>query len=303
MLNQLKLNVDGSNLFANGCQCLLLDEITSCAQRPNSSTPRPFLKWAGSKRHVLKHLIDLLPKHINTYYEPFLGTAALFFLLKPRHAVLNDFCIPLMNAFIAVRDNVDAVIKYLRPLKPNKTLFYQIRQKPSRGRFRRAAEFIYLNKVCWNGLYRVNSNGIFNVPYGSPKSNFIADFHNLKACSLTLQSPGVELQSSDFEEAITGAKHGDLVYFDPPYVTGHNNNGFLEYNETIFSWTDQQRLAKVAKYLATKGVHVIISNANHDQIVKLYPGFGVRRFNRSSTLASDAASRRTVSELLLFTKD
>jgi DNA adenine methylase len=277
-----------------------LEEVEGRVQRPNSSLPHPFLSWAGSKRYILKYIVDLLPGSFNTYREPFLGSGALFFLLRPKRAVISDTCDELIDTFTAIRDNVDAVINYLRPWKPRKRLFYQIRQHRSRGSFKRAAEFIYLNKSCWNGLYRVNSEGIFNVPYGSPKSDFIADFDNLRECARALRGPEVNLVACDFEKAIAETHRGDLVYLDPPYVTGHSDNGFIEYNEVIFSWADQLRLAKAARRLAANGAHVIVSNADYDRILDLYPGFSIKHFDRSSTLASDVTKRRVVSEVLLF---
>jgi DNA adenine methylase len=280
-------------------QTIELGALWSRVERPNSTTPRSFLRWAGSKRFILKHVINLLPSRFRTYREPFLGSGSLFFFLRPERAVLNDSCSELIETFSAIRDNVDAVIEYLRPLKRDKETFYHIRQNRSKGRFKRAAEFIYLNKTCWNGLYRVNSAGIFNVPFGSQKSDSIVDFNNLRECAASLGSPDITLQVCDFENSVKESNPGDLVYFDPPYVTGHNNNGFIAYNEVIFSWDDQKRLANIAKRLASKGVHVIVSNANHQEIVALYEGFAVKHFNRTSTLASDITKRRIVSEVLL----
>ncbi len=282
-----------------GFESISLSDARDRAERPNASLPRPFLKWAGSKRHVLRHIVDLLPPTFRVYREPFLGSGALFFLLAPKRAALTDSCSDLIDTFTALRDNAGAVIRYLEPLKPDPGLFYGIRQRRSHGRVKRAAEFIYLNKTCWNGLYRVNGQGVFNVPYGAPKTDFVADPANLRACSDALRRSGVDLASCDFEKALANASAGDLVYLDPPYVTGHSNNGFLEYNETIFSWADQVRLAGIARRLREKGAHVIVSNANHSPVVALYKGFSVKTFDRSSTLASDVTKRRTVSEVLI----
>ncbi|MBI4219936.1 MAG: Dam family site-specific DNA-(adenine-N6)-methyltransferase, partial [Chloroflexi bacterium] len=199
------------------------------ASSPLSAMPRPFLRWAGSKRWLLRHLVPLLPPRFRTYREPFLGSGALFYLLCPGRAVLSDKCGDLIDVYTGLRDGVSAITRHLKPLKPDRDLFYAIRNRPGRGRFRRVAEFIYLNKTCWNGLYRVNSDGRFNVPYGMPKTDFLADFENLRACSQALRQPGVELRSCDFEAALDDVNAGDLVYLDPPYVTRHNNNGFVDY--------------------------------------------------------------------------
>lgn len=277
-----------------------LEELQRRVQHPNSTTPRSFLKWAGSKRFLLGHILELLPSRFRTYREPFLGSGSLFFLLCPQRAVLSDSCGELIETFSAVRDNVDAVIEYLGTLKREKDFYYHVRQNRSTDRFKRAAEFIYLNKSCWNGLYRVNSAGIFNVPFGNHQSEFIVDQDNLRACAATLQSLDVSIHPYDFEQNIEESKAGDLVYLDPPYVTGHNNNGFISYNEVIFSWDDQKRLAGIAKSLALKGVHVIVSNANHQEIIALYTGFAVKHFSRASTLASNVTKRRMISEVLLY---
>lgn len=276
-----------------------LNNIEERAQKPNSSLPHPFLKWAGSKRYLLKHIVGAIPQTFNTYREPFLGGGSVFFLLKPESAVLSDTNEDLINTYSALRDNADSLFDYIIPLKPNKTTYYKIRGKRSKGKYKRAAEFIYINKTCWNGLYRVNSKGIFNVPYGSPKNNYIADIDNLRECSKLLNKETIDLRISDFEEALVGTKQGDLIYLDPPYVTGHSNNGFVEYNEKIFSWSDQLRLAKVAKQLASIGAHVLVSNANHTQVIELYKGFNKIQIERNSTLAGDINKRGKVSEVLL----
>ncbi len=279
-------------------QGIVKEDILERALSPIASYPRSFLRWAGSKRFLLKHVVDLLPGNFNVYREAFLGAGSLYFLLQPDKAVLSDICIDLVETFSAVRDNVSAVLRYLSMFDPSEEAYYKTRKNRSQGRFKYAAEFIYLNKTCWNGLYRVNSEGLFNVPYGRNESGIIVDPNNLRACANSLRSRGVSLKICDFEENLKEAKQGDLVYLDPPYVTGHNNNGFIAYNETLFSWDDQVRLARVATTLVQKGVHVIVSNADHAEIINLYQNFTVKRFLRSSTLASDIKKRRQISEVL-----
>jgi hypothetical protein len=135
-----------------------------------SATPRPFLRWAGSKRGLLSHLVDALPGSFRRYHEPFLGSGSLFFLLQPVEAILSDASTELVETFTAVRDRPELVLRYIADLKVEREFFYRVRANRSLGRYKRAAEFIYLNKACWNGLYRVNANGDFNVPYGAPKT-------------------------------------------------------------------------------------------------------------------------------------
>jgi DNA adenine methylase len=224
----------------------------------------------------------------------------MFFLLCPDRALLSDSCTELIDVYSAVRDNVPAIIRYLKPLKPNRNLFYAIRKRPSKGRLKRAAEFLYLNKTCWNGLYRVNSNGRFNVPYGKPRTDYIADFENLRECSLALRKPGVKLRTSDFQAALDKVKAGDLVYLDPPYLTRDDNNGFVDYNKTLFCWEDQKRLSKRVHQLANAGAYVIVTNADHHEVIELYPGFKKRTLTRSSTLASDPKSRVRIKEAVFY---
>jgi DNA adenine methylase len=268
------------------------------ALKPNSSLPRAFLRWAGSKRLILRHIVDLLPERYRVYHEPFLGAGSLFFLIQPERAHISDSCQALIDTFCAVRDNVSAVLRYLTPLRPSQKLFYEIRENGSHSPFKSAAEFIYLNKTCWNGLYRVNANGRFNVPYGRPAGDTTVDPINLRHCSDALGKREIRISASDFAKVLENAEKGDLVYIDPPYVTGHHNNGFRDYNERLFSWEDQERLAQVAKDLVRKGAHVIISSANHPDVVRLYPDFSLHVFDRKSTLASDTTKRRNVSEAL-----
>jgi DNA adenine methylase len=219
--------------------------------------------------------------------------------LQPTEAVLNDRSKELIDSYEAVRTNPNAIIRYLKELKTTQAAYYAIRANRSTGYVKRASELIFLNKLCWNGLYRVNSDGDFNVPYGAPKNTKnIFDYENIRACSRALSR--ARLMSTDFESAVEMAKPGDFVFLDPPYVTKHNNNGFRDWNETLFSWNDQQRLARLAKRLKRAGTHVVVCNAFHRDIINMYDGFRSKIIERSTTLASDATFRGTVSEVILF---
>lgn len=279
-----------------------LDALRERAALPLSASPRPFLRWAGSKRYLLGSIVNTLPRSYGTYFEPFLGAGSLYFLLQPSSAVLSDKCLPLIQTYEAVRDNVGVVIRCMNFLSPTKRTYYRIRSEEPPGRFKRAANFIYLNYTCWNGLYRVNSSGKFNVPFGRPKTKNLADPENLRNCANALRQAGVSLKAGDFEATVATARAGDLVYFDPPYVTRHNANGFRDYNESLFHWADQVRLARVASELVKRGVHVLVSNAKHADIEDLYPGFNRCVINRKSTLASDASFRGRAEELLLVSR-
>lgn len=279
-----------------------LDILHDRAAHPHSAMPRAFLRWAGSKRYLLPHIVRYLPRSYGTYFEPFLGSGSLFFLLQPAVAVLGDRCSPLIETYEAVRDNVSAVLRCMAPLKPTKRTYYEVRSESPRGCFKRAANFIYLNYACWNGLYRVNTAGKFNVPFGWPKTQNLADATNLKACARALRRPGVKLIADDFEKLVSSARAGDFVYLDPPYVTKHKDSGFRDYNESLFRWSDQERLAAVAAALHWKGVTVLVSNASHPDVERLYPEFTPIFLNRKSTLASNVRFRGRAEELLLVPK-
>jgi len=291
-------------LIANGLHTESItvdfDDVRRRSRQSLAATPRAFLRWAGSKRAVLPQLVELLPRTFRTYREPFLGGGSLFFLLQPQRAVITDSCAELIQTFEAVRDHPGRILQYIDPMKPDKRAFYAMRDQRSRGHIKRAAEFIYLNKTCWNGLYRVNAEGRFNVPYGAPKSDTIVDESNLRACSAALREPGVELAIAQFDSAMEGVAEGDLVFLDPPYVTRHNNNGFVDYNERLFSWEDQVKAAEVAMEAADAGAHVIVTNAYHDEVLDLYEGFDIQSLRRHSTLASASTARGPVREAILW---
>lgn len=262
---------------------------------------RPFLRWAGSKQRVLDQVEARVPKRFDRYYEPFLGAGSLFFRLRPSNAVVADVNARLVETYLAVRDNPKKILEYLDDFDPlDKQQYYEVRGRHYRGRFQRAAVFIYLNRTCWNGLYRVNSKGEFNVPYGSPQSSNLVESAVLLECSRTLNNPGVEIVCADFAEVLESAGEGDFIFLDPPYVTGHNNNGFIDYNERLFSWADQERLASLASDLQQSGAYVVVTNAHHQPLLDLYPRFNLDVLSRYSTLAGSKANRRPVREALLW---
>lgn len=269
------------------------------ARHPLQSRPRPFLRWAGGKRWLLPHIVDLLPTTFGTYLEPFAGSAALYYVLEPTPAVLGDSCRPLIETYEAVRDDVEGVLGHLAEWRVDRDTFDAVKAIGPQGVAADAARFIYLNHTCWNGLYRVNARGEFNVPYGRPKSQNTVDPENLRACARTL-ARDTTLVAGDFEAVAQRASAGDLVYLDPPYVTGHNNNGFVDYNELLFGWSDQLRLARLASDLDARGVHLLISNADHEAVLDLFGSFEIVRVVRHSTIAGSTAARKPTSEVLIF---
>ena len=259
---------------------------------------QPFLRWPGGKRLLVSYLLDLLPPTFNQYFEPFLGGAALFFALRPDRAVLSDTNRGLIECYSAVRDTPDLVGGQLRRLKNSEDDYYAIRQSRPRKPHTRAARLIYLSALAFNGIYRENRNGDFNVPYGFKTHRRVAEGLDLTSASLALAK--AEVRCCDFEVALEGAQAGDLVYLDPPYTMAHENNGFVKYNSQIFSWDDQRRLAATASSLANRGCHVVISNAYHHSIRDLYRGFEAHRLDRRSKVAGDPSARRAVSEYILI---
>lgn len=262
--------------------------------------PEPFLSWAGSKRKLIHHLSPFFPKAFDKYYEPFLGGGSVFFYLQPKRAEISDLSAALVETYRAVRSSPEAILDILRPLRPTKKNFEAMKAKTPVSKAGRGAQFIFLNKTCWNGLYRVNSAGIFNVPFGSPKSDFVVDEDNLLACAKQLRRREITIECQDFEDIGDRAEVGDFVFLDPPYITSHNLNGFADWNERLFSWKDQIRLAAMATKLVEKGVNVLITNADHDDVRRLYANFASHSFQRHSTLANDTTKRRRTSELIIF---
>ncbi|MGE2723386.1 DNA adenine methylase [Mycolicibacterium pulveris] len=263
--------------------------------------PSPFLRWAGSKRWLLPIIADLIPQDFNRYYEPFLGSGSVFFSFAAGHpALLSDVIHPLIGCYNVVRDNPLGISKKISEWPVNSEAYYQIRSKQfESGTLDAAARFIYLNRYCYNGLYRENSSGLFNVPFGRPKNTNAIPVGNLVACSARLRNR-VELKVADFEDALEDVRDGDLVYLDPPYVAGHRSNGFVDYNAKIFSWDDQRRLASVFHKVDSMGAYVISTNANHDSVSALYHKFARLPISRYSSMSGKLAGRGASAELIIL---
>jgi len=267
---------------------LVTDDVT-CA---------PLLKWPGGKRRLLNSILPLVPRSFNRYFEPFLGGGALFFALAPKCAYLSDKNGELINTYAQVRDNPEAVIRKLCRLKNNEETYYTVRSSRPSSDVGRAARLIYLTTLAFNGIYRENLRGVFNVPYGFKTHLNPCDEHRIRETSRVLQH--AYTREADFHTALKGARLGDLVYLDPPYTVAHGSNGFLKYNSKIFSWDDQLRLANLAKKLADKGCTVIVSNASHASIRNLYGGFSEKLIERNSVIAASSNYRAQVTESVYF---
>lgn len=259
----------------------------------------PFLKWAGGKRWLVSNSPNIFPKKFDRYIEPFLGSGAVFFHLKPNDAILSDSNQELVETYKAVQNNWKLVVRVLRKHQRNhcKSHYYRVRDQKPRTNWARAAQFIYLNRTCWNGLYRVNTSGKFNVPIGT-KENVMLDTDDFEEIARLLRSASIVC--SDFEAIVDEARRGDFLFVDPPYTVKHNHNGFLKYNENIFSWDDQKRLSSALKRANRRGVQFLMTNANHESVRELYEGnFELSSLSRASVLAGNASFRSRVSELVV----
>ena len=260
----------------------------------------PFLKWAGGKRWLTSSHPELLQKPFKRYIEPFLGSGAVFFHLAPNRALLADSNPDLIETYQAIKDDWYRVLKELNKHNRNhsKRYYYTVRDMKLRSPYTRAARFIYLNRTCWNGLYRVNLRGAFNVPIGT-KSSVLLDTDDFDSISKLLVS--ADLRVADFADIIGQAGRNDLVFIDPPYTVKHNLNGFVKYNETLFSWDDQIRLRDSVVNAKERGASIVLTNACHKSIKQLYRNIGTqRRLSRYSILAADSAKRKMCDELVIL---
>lgn len=261
--------------------------------------PRPFLKWAGGKSKLIQQYSKFFPQEFNTYYEPFLGGGAVFFHLQPNNAVLTDINTELINVYCCVRDRVESLIETLNEHqeKHNKDYYYLIRSEKYETEIKRAARIIYLNKTCFNGLYRENSQGKFNVPMGKYKNPPICQPDLLRSVSAALQSKEIKVRS--FEKVLNDAKKGDFVYFDPPYHPISATSNFTAYSRDSFSEKDQIRLRDVFAELANLGVKVMLSNSDCELIWELYNNFNIHQVLAARSINSNASKRGKITELLV----
>lgn len=269
----------------------------------------PFLKWAGGKRRLARHLADLCPHNIQRYVEPFLGSGALFMYLAQTRpgfqAVLSDSNAELVNVYRCVRDSAkelaealeDHERKYYR--NPERH-YYRVRDDHGlQDRIERAARMVFLNKTCYNGLYRVNRSGRFNVPHGSYVRPAICNRESLFAASEILNRDGVSIRRADYATATGACKAGDLVYLDPPYLPVTKTANFTDYTSDSFGYDDHVALAKEFQRLADIGCTVVLSNSNSARIRDLYDGFVIQTVGVSRSINCNASRRTGQSELVV----
>lgn len=267
------------------------------------AVPRSFLKWAGGKTQLTSVLLEHRPINFRTYHEPFLGSGALFFCLYRksliRQAIISDINQELIDTYLAIRDNVKEVIKILSDFPHNREFYYQIRglNPWSLPLPLRAARMIYLNKTGYNGLYRVNRKGEFNVPFGRYKSPQYLNKENLLAVSEALQK--VEIICTSFETVLDRASEGDWIYFDPPYMPISKTACFTSYFTNNFDLEEQKKLRDFCIQLSQKGVYVTVSNSDTPIMRQLYSSFQIEQVFANRFINCNGRKRGKVAELLI----
>lgn len=266
----------------------------------------PVVKWVGGKRQLLDEITPRLPKRVTTYCEPFLGGGAVLFSLQPRNAIVNDLNTDLMLVYEVIRDNVELLITALEQHENTAEYFYNIRDLDrDKDTYRkmspieRASRIIYLNKTCYNGLFRVNAAGEFNTPYGHYKNPNIVNPSVLRAVSKYLTANNIQLFHKDFEEVLQQVPRGSFVYLDPPYDPVSDTASFTGYNRGGFGQEEQERLKRCCDELTARGVRFMLSNSATEFIRKLYAGYTVETVHAKRAINSDASKRGAVEEVLI----
>lgn len=270
---------------------------------------QPFLKWAGGKRQLLPYIRKYLPQftRATTYFEPFVGAGAVLFDLQRPKANINDANQELINCYKVIKNEVEALIEHVKTHKTDSSeYYYKIREQDRSLEYakltpvERASRIIFLNKTCYNGLFRVNSQGQFNVPYGNYKNPTLVDAIIIRAISNYLNQNNVLITNLDFEEAVKDAKKGDFVYFDPPYDPISDTSSFTGYNLDKFGKEEQSRLRSTYDRLTSNGCKVMLSNSSTEFIKDLYKGYNIIAIPANRNINSVATSRGQIEELLIL---
>lgn len=272
---------------------------------------QPFTKWTGGKRQLLPIIKSLMPSSYNNYFEPFVGGGALFFELAPQKAVINDFNSELMNCYRQIKENPQGLIELLKEHqhKNSKHYYLALRSADRDGRItqmslvERAARIMYMLRVNFNGLYRVNSKNQFNVPYGRYKNPKIFDELLILSISDYLNSADIDMLSGDFEEAISTVKAEDFVYFDPPYIPLSETSAFTSYTHEGFSYDDQIRLRDTFRKLHERGAYIMLSNSSSPLVEELYQDFNCSKVEVTRTNGASTSSRGKISEMIVRNYD
>ncbi|HEM4413989.1 TPA: DNA adenine methylase [Streptococcus suis] len=279
--------------------------------RKSQTTLQPFTKWTGGKRQLLPVIKSLMPDNYNSYFEPFIGGGAVFFELIPKKAIINDFNSELINCYRQIKDNPQKLIELLVEHQKNnsKDYYLELRSVDRDDRIHamtdteRAARIMYMLRVDFNGLYRVNSKNQFNVPYGRYKNPKIVDSDLILSISQYLNKNNIEILTGDFEKAVEDVGAGDFVYFDPPYIPLSETSAFTSYTHEGFSYEDQVRLRDVFRKLDKKGTYVMLSNSSSPLVEELYKGFNIHKVEAIRTNGAKASSRGKISEIIVTNYD
>jgi DNA adenine methylase len=270
---------------------------------------QPFLKWAGGKRQLVPVIRQYIPHKFNLYFEPFVGAGAVLFDLQPRTSLINDANAELINCYRVIKGDPEGLIAHARQHRNTKEYFYRLRRIDREDAFKslspleRASRIIFLNKTCYNGLFRVNSQGQFNVPFGNYTNPVIVDEIVIRAVSRYLNEAQVEISNEDFQIALSGASRGDFIYLDPPYDPLSDTSSFTGYNLNSFNKDEQRRLQDVCDDLTKRGCKVLLSNSATDFIRHLYSDanrYTIVEVEANRNINSVATSRGKISELLIF---
>jgi DNA adenine methylase len=271
--------------------------------------PKPFVKWAGGKRQLLPVLSRQFPQKFGTYFEPFLGGGAVFFHLlsqSPNQKFsVSDLNSDLVLAYITIRDRVEELISSLKNhskkySEDKNSYYYQIREKESKEQIEKTSRLIFLNRTCFNGLYRVNSKGKFNVPLGRYSNPNIANEENLRAVSRILQSRKISIKCRDFSSILDDAKKDDFIYFDPPYQPVSQTANFTSYTNRDFNFEDLKRLADLCNDLDSKGCKVVLSNSNTSEVKGMFDKtWKIKKIEANRSINSDSKKRTGHSELVI----
>lgn len=271
-----------------------------------SNLIKPIVKWAGGKRQLINEIERFIPEHYSTYYEPFVGGGALLFHIQPNKAVINDVNEELMNLYTIVKDNVDELIKDLEKHENTKEYYYKMRELDrDKERYskltniERASRIHFLNKTCFNGMFRVNQQGEFNVPFGRYTNPDIINKATLKAVSKYFNKSNIKLLNCDFEEALKGIRKGSFVYFDPPYDPISDSSSFTGYAKGGFDREEQKRLKKLCDKLNDRGVKFLLSNSTTEFILELYKDYSLEIIQARRVINSNPDLRGEVDEVLV----
>ena len=268
---------------------------------------KPFTKWVGGKRQIINELLNFMPLKYNKYIEPFVGGGALFFHISPKEAIINDLNSDLILSYIAIKNDIESLINLLNIHQKNnsKEYYMEIRNVDRNGKIKnytnteKAARFIYMLRVSFNGMYRVNSKNQFNVPYGRYKNPNIVNEELLIDINKYFNENKIDIYNKDFELVSNLAEKGDFIYFDPPYMPINQTSSFTSYTSEGFDFSEQIRLRDLFNRLTEKGVYCMLSNSYTNEIIDLYEGYNIHIVEANRSINSNGKKRGKIKEVII----